>query len=642
MKSLSHSRIINRFAKILSVLIVIASLFGFTQQAVLAQSQTLIESSKPDISSYPDLSVLFRVFESSGAFVKNLDIASVHIIENNQIIAPDSLEMLEQGVRLVVAVNEGPTLANRYAQVTRIDRFKSALTSWAEQQPITTMDDFSLVTNTGVVASRLTKPDDWINTLENYQPEMKQLKPGLSSLSAAIDMATDTTGAEDKTSAILYFTPLPTEDQNAGFEDLISRAKIGNVRLFIILAGPQTYASEDQAELLRRAAEETGGQFVVFSGMEELPDFSTYFDPLTYVYRAVYHTKIKTSGDFSFSIRVNQGQTVLESSPLTFTLNAMQPNPIFLSPPSSVERTWTETEKRKDSVLTPDAVNLQIMIEFPDGLERDLVYSRLFVDNRLVDENTSAPFDSFEWDIRSLTESGSHTISVTIEDTAGFIVETVELSVEVVVQPKPQTWFEKIFSTFSAQTIILFVVIFAAGFLLVSLAIRTLRINRKTKQHNTHRFEDPLTQPVIIENEVIHPKSKTTTQNQWPNIPGSGLAPARLILQSSPVSESDLPDEIPVGNMSLTFGSDAKKSKVVLQSAAVSGLHARISQDDQGHFRLHDEGSGSGTWLNYAPVSQFGAKLEHGDLVQFGPISYRFEIYGTQPRKFKVETIKEE
>ena len=70
-------------------------MFCFCQKSVNAQSQALIESSKPDISSYPDLSVLFRIFESSGAFVKNLDIASVHIIENNQIIAPDSLEMLE-------------------------------------------------------------------------------------------------------------------------------------------------------------------------------------------------------------------------------------------------------------------------------------------------------------------------------------------------------------------------------------------------------------------------------------------------------------------------------------------------------------------------------------------------------------------
>jgi len=74
----------------------------------------------------------------------------------------------------------------------------------------------------------------------------------------------------------------------------------------------------------------------------------------------------------------------------------------------------------------------------------------------------------------------------------------------------------------------------------------------------------------------------------------------------------------------------------------ISPLHARISRLDQDQFKLFDEGSGSGTWLNYAPVSQYGARLEHGDQVQFGAIIYRFEIYQSNPRKLKVEPFKEE
>ena len=123
-------------------------------------------------------------------------------------------------------------------------------------------------------------------------------------------------------------------------------------------------------------------------------------------------------------------------------------------------------------MLTPDAVPLELMVEFPDGLTRDLVYSRFFVDNKLVDENTSAPFDKFSWDISNITQTGSHIISASIQDKAGFIVQTVELTIDVNVQPKPQTWFEKLLSMFTAPTIALFVVVASAGVLLVLLALR--------------------------------------------------------------------------------------------------------------------------------------------------------------------------
>ena len=184
------------------------------------------------------------------------------------------------------------------------------------------------------------------------------------------------------------------------------------------------------------------------------------------------------------ALRVDRGETLLESEPATLTLNVLPPNPIFLAPPARIERSWTETKKKKDSVLTPNSVPLEIIIEFPDGLKRDLTYSRLFVDDMLVDENTVAPFEDFNWDISELTGSGSHRIKVTIEDSAGFIAETVELPVELHVQPKPQTWIEKLLSAFTAQTIALFVVITAAGALLLSLVIRTLKLTRATKKQD--------------------------------------------------------------------------------------------------------------------------------------------------------------
>lgn len=626
------------FIRLLLAIIAIAAIV----HPVVAQNTNSIEVTKPDTSTYPDLSLRFRVLDDKGDFNKNLDVTSVKIVENGQLIVPDKLDLLEPGMRLIVAVNEGPTLANRFAQVARIDKVKNALTDWVKSKTIISMDDFSLVTNSGVITSKINDPSDWLDVITNYQPDLKNSKPGLSSLSAAVDLATTVQTGNVKTAAILYITPLPTEEEIIGLTDIISRARIGNVRLFIVLAGPESYATDPLADPLIQAAERTDGDFILLTGQEDLPDLGNYFDPLTYVYKAVYHSGIKTSGNYSLGIRVARGEAVIESEPVGFSITVAPPNPIFLSPPALVERTWTETDRPKDSVLTPDSVPLEIMIEFPDGMQRDLVYSRLFVDNQLVSENNAAPFETFEWDISKITQSGSHVIKASIEDSAGFIVQTVELAIEVEVQPKPQSWLEKTMSVFTTPTIALFVVIAAAGVLLVLLALRALRTNRATKKVKTHRLEDPLTQPVVIENEILNPYQVTADKDQWPHVPGLGLAPARLVLHSSPKAQGNFPAEIPLGEGNTTIGSDVKRSKVVFATSMISPLHARISRLDAEQFKLFDEGSGSGTWLNYAPVSQYGAKLEHGDLVQFGAIAYRFEIYQSASRKLRVESIKED
>ncbi len=639
MKISHHLRIARRFARAISLLMIVGMIAFGALTPARAQNNLKIEITKPDISNYPEASIDFRIFTESGVFVKNIDPPSVHVIENEQIIALDSLEMLEPGIDLIIAINEAPRLANGYATVLHMDKIKGALSEWIGSQSAVTPNQFSFITNTGALITQSTQPENWLDTVVNYTPDLAKSKSSLTSLTSAIDLAASTANSSQQTSVIFYITPMPTDDQTAGLEDLISRAKLANIRLYIWLIGSQKEASDIHAEPLSRAAQETQGQYLFFSGPQELPSLTTYFDPLINVYRGLYQSKIKTSGDFPLYLSIKQGESNFESESLTFTLNVLPPNPIFLSPPSIVERTWTETKRVKDSVLTPDSISLRILIEFPDGLERDLVYSRFFIDDMLVDENTSAPFEDFEWDISGYTESGTHRLSASIEDSAGFIVQTLDLPVEVVVQPKPQTWIEKILSSFSLPTIILFFIILMVGILLVLMAVRTLRKTREEKNIKTHRLTDPLTQPVLIENEFIQPKTTTQTVEQWPHIPGSGLAHARLLLQSK---AGNLPFEIPIGELDITFGSDPKGAKVVLTSTSISPLHARIARDNQEYFKLYDEGSGSGTWLNYAPVSQYGARLEHGDLVQFGTVAYRFEIHGSQPPKLLVERLKEE
>lgn len=150
-------------------------------------------------------------------------------------------------------------------------------------------------------------------------------------------------------------------------------------------------------------------------------------------------------------------------------------------------------------------------------------------------------------------------------------------------------------------------------------------------------MKDPLTQPVPINQDHSQPlKGRSAAKNvpsrpnagwpvpSWPR-PTSQNAPARLIA----LDENEQPITggiIPLARQEITLGKDPQRATQVLDSPTVDDLHARLYRDDEGHFYLADQGSVAGTWINFAPVTTSGARLEHGDLIHIGKVMFRFEL----------------
>jgi pSer/pThr/pTyr-binding forkhead associated (FHA) protein len=76
-----------------------------------------------------------------------------------------------------------------------------------------------------------------------------------------------------------------------------------------------------------------------------------------------------------------------------------------------------------------------------------------------------------------------------------------------------------------------------------------------------------------------------------------------------------------------------RSNEIVISSHSVSPKHAVLIRSEGGSVRLADLGSESGTWVNFAPVSSKGAILNHGDLVQIGKLSFRYQIGGSREGK---------
>jgi len=84
------------------------------------------------------------------------------------------------------------------------------------------------------------------------------------------------------------------------------------------------------------------------------------------------------------------------------------------------------------------------------------------------------------------------------------------------------------------------------------------------------------------------------------------------------------------------LGSDPKLSDVVLSGPTIASVHTQIFCDASKHFYIADKGSRAGTWLNYAPVSSHGTRLQHGDLVNIGALKFRFEVLNPEGRSIQV------
>jgi len=620
---------------------------------VNGQNENTISLSTPDTSQFPQISAFFWPVNADGELIQDLQPDELTVLENDRSVGVGSLEKIEPGIHFVFAVNEGPTLANRYAGAERFASIKDDLSKWIESVSPPTATDFSIVNNEGTVQSNLTNPSDWLNALQNYQPDLRAATPAMTSLSSAIDLAADVGDKLTKTKVVLYVTPLPDDVQLSGIQDAAKRAEEMGVRLFVWLIGPQNYSATDAALVLQKAASDTGGSFFLFSGAETLPDVSAYLNPLKYVYRLTYTTSIRSAGNFDLALKVDRGGTTIQSPSVPFSLDVQPPSPIFLSPPIQLTRTWVNDDETGDLTLSPVNTELRIMIEFPDGHIRPLAASRLFIDGELVSENTSAPFDVFGWDLSGYSASETHLLKVTLEDQLGLTNQTIEIPVQVVVNAKPQSRLQKLIAWFNPlRGVLVGLGLIFIGVLAWNL-LRRSRILSRIKTRVSRKSNDVVTQPVAMEQIASPARPARIEPSDWPRMPGGGASPARLRVCSADDLQP-LPGEgIPLSKPETSLGSNAKKVDVLLSGESVSEVHALIIKEAEGQYRLEDAGSTTGTWVNYSPVpvrpvnlssvgiETGGTLLEHGDLIHIGRIPLRFEIYRSTPRRIQVIPLED-
>ncbi len=594
-----------------------------------AQSAGELTLYQPDTSHFPGITANFEAYEAQGSFITNLVQGDVTVLEDGTPHPAGSLKLVQPGLQLSLALNTSPTLAYTYNNVSRFAQVRQALANWANSLPAPAKegadglegpDVLSFIAPGSSLITHLNDPGQLAQYIAGYAPDLVRSQPTLASLIQALDLATDPLPRPMMKRAILYVTPLLPDAALPALPNLADRANQLGIHVFVWLVLPQPVGDNAVTLALKDLAGKTGGQFFVFTGSEPFPDLSAAFQPFRYYYQLSYTSTIKQSGAHQVSVRLEQAGQTLSSRDQVFTLNVQAPNPIFLDPPASIQRTWmaaqadgTAKTSAEETILEPQTVQLQLLLEFPDGFQRPLKAVRFFVDNTLVSEVTSAPFDRLSWPLQNYTTTASHTLRVEVEDQLGLVRSSIDTPVEIEVAPAPAT------SIVPGQLLLPI----GGGLAGLALALggvwlvrRRARLKGKPGAARADRPRRRLPMPVPM------PAVRATSQQ--------ANAAARLMQ----VSESGhvLPGSaVPLAYAEITIGRDARKAAFVLTSTSVDALHARLVHTPEGQFILYDTGSTAGTWVNYTRVEKDGACLEHGDLVQFGRETFRFELNHPTP-----------
>ncbi len=626
-------------------LMLLAGLGLFLGWGLPVRAQTGAEADlyPADASAFPTISSFLDVFDASGRFVSGLKPEQVTIVEDGQPLALKALTEMVVPLQLAVAINPGPGFGVRDQQgAGRFDGVHDALTKWAQALPADTPDDMSLATITGPIIAHASAKD-WLVSFDTFQPDFRATTPNLQSLQIAIDTVIVPAPRIGMKRALLFITPhMDDPDLAAQLQPLIERAVQNRVRVFVWFVDTALYTATTSAAAFSDLAVQTGGAYFSASDTVPFPDPESYFAPLRRLYSLQYDSMVKAGGSHTVSVDVKGQSGDIKSADQPFNVDLQPPNPILVSPPLQIVRRPPEQDPYNDKVLLPAAQKVDIIVEFPDGHKRSLVRTTLYVDGQIAAENKAAPFDSFNWDLGSYKISGEHKIVIEAVDDLGLNKTSMEMPVTVTVIEAPHG-LSAVFGRYRQP--ITYGAVGLAGLVLVLILFMARFRNGFTRMRSARQAQaDPVTQPVPVILERPNGKETAATK-RGRAVPANGNGSAQPVeirahlqrLISDPLAapgETFKPapvSPIPLAEKDMTFGTDPVQSLYVLDDPSLAPRHARITQADDGRFLVADAGTIAGTWVNFEPVGKEGYPLQHGDVVHFGQLIYRFELKDPPP-----------
>jgi len=387
----------------------------------------------------------------------------------------------------------------------------------------------------------------------------------------------------------VFVTPFVNISQDLQLANTIAAAQERSTAIFPILVGPASLEGDPLLENWRTLAEQTGGSLTLFSPQSGFGPLSQALDRLRTRYRLSYTSAASTQGAHTVQVRL-VNESIDEASPVrSFRAEVMPPEVVFVSPPGSVDLHPPQPGDGASGAESP-TLSLPLLIEFPDGHPRPITSTELLVDGVLAVSQVQPPFDLLTWSVIPDSQAGEVTLQAAVTDSLGLrgLSEPWTLRLETVRPPgvlETRPWLIGLMAV-----------------LLIGTATTVGLLTRQGARAPT-----------------------TPAVSRRPRLRRASLAPAAADQAEARLQPLDADvDPILLTGTDVMLGRDASLVTHVLFDPSVSAVHARLIRQVNGRYLLRDQDSAAGSWVNHTPVPQNGRSLEHGDLVHFGRLGYRF------------------
>jgi len=571
-----------------------------------------------DVTQFPTVTLFLQVIDlSTGAPVPQKP-QGITLIEDGQAIPDEevTISQISAGSDIVILLDASQSIisprSRGYTGKSRLDEarelVRAIVSNMGERSrvallaPVGEALDFiggvgkegtPLTTNGGAVA----------NALEQMEfpprPRGKEATPLFDLLGRALDVLHNAPGRMGRPGMVIVLSDGVDFLSDQQVLDVTRRAQERQIVVHAIQIGPaQGRGSERAMENLRRIAGQTGGQVKIY-GRDDLAAFYDSLKRWGLVNLLQYRSQVRQSGQHQIVLRLSVGgQAVEASAGYALTIR-----------PPAVRIEWEGGEEiNAREVLS---LPVTIHVEWTDQrgaygvIVKGVRVGEAFVNFR----QESASQEGARVTVRGVVDlsgapAGVYALRVDVEDNLGLPAQgTGPLIRRPMAASSP-----------AGRGILDLLPVLSSTLALAALMVAVFAFTRSPRLREAAAT---MAQPIVQ-------RIKEVTEPFFPAGAARGSEPARAWLVVVEGEADRRP--IPIRSTHVRLGRDESLANIVFNDRTVSRLHCRIEEVEEGVFMIYDEGSTSGTYVNYEQVPINGARLQDGDLINLGRLQLAFRL----------------
>lgn len=630
-------------ARLLLILVfILGPAFIWTQPALAQSGPIEVQTLAVDYTAFPNICLRAAPIAADGTLLGDLPSEALQVYENGEPrpVTSTNKEYVGSAVAIVFDASGSFDRPGSQPNTRRFDDAIAALDElvlskgkWLQQDP--KVDQLMLIAPTGPDAYKIAST--WTNEpvkIHNDAYPLERIKtdtPLYKMLIEAMVRMKDLTDWERRAKFLLVFSDGVDRTSANDVTDVINRANNLGVKVLSVKIGP-----DGTSKTLERMARETprgdsvaDWSYVNYNGIQSLAPLYGAIRSRGEQLKLCYRSKINAAGPTSVELAVKQGDREYRSPTRTISVPVKPPSVRITDPTDGVvyERianSWDQDVK----TIEPFEQAVTVEVAWPDGYPRGIEQVIYEVDGRNVAGLSTD--ETFIWNFADLG-AGIHSLQVKVRDELGMEGASEPARAEIILKippaptatpivlPSPtpppaitgNDTVDNVIRPLINQPVMLAVLVIAiiAAVLALIALIKLLRSPQRLEQ-----MTQTVTGVVRDVTEVFRPKRGPAASARAELIPIIDDAGTR-----GPA--------IPIRWQSTTIGRDPERAQITFAEKSVSRLHARIVEDADHVFVLHDEGSASGTFANEEQVDVARPRtLKSGDLLEFGRVKVIFQL----------------